>query len=59
MNSGREWLHVVESNQDTNIKELVLANSKIAEDGLLGCEGKCRVRAREINGSDELVHTGI
>jgi hypothetical protein len=59
MNSGWEWLHVVESDQDTNIKELVLGNPKIAEDGLLGCEGKCGVRAREINGSNGLVHTGI
>ena len=59
MNSGREWLHVVESNQDTNIKELVLGNPEIAEDGLLGCEGECGVRAREINGNNELVHTGI
>jgi hypothetical protein len=59
MTSGRKWLHVVESNQDTNIKELVLGNPKIAEDGLLGCEGECGVRAREIKGNNELVHTGI
>ena len=59
MNSGREWLHIVESDQDTNIKELVLGDPKIAEDGLFGCKGECGVRAREINGSNELVHTGI
>ena len=59
MNSGRERLHVVESNQDTNIEELVLGDPKIAEDGLLGCEGECGVRAREINGNNKLVHTGI
>jgi hypothetical protein len=59
MNGGREWLHVVESDQDANIKELVLGDPKIAKDGLFGCEGECGVRAREINGNDELVHTGI
>ena len=59
MHGGREWLHVVESNQDTNIKELVLGNPKVAEDGLLGCEGECGVRGREIKGNNELVHTGI
>lgn len=57
--SGRERLHVVESDQDTNIKELILGNPKITEDGLLGCEGECGIRAREINGNDELVHTRI
>ena len=59
VDSRREWLHVVESNQDTNIEELVLGDPKIAKDGLFGCERERGVRAREINGSDELVHTGI
>lgn len=59
MNSGRKWLYVVESNEDTNIKKLVLANSKVVKDVLLGCEGKCRFRAGEINGSNEPVHAGI
>ena len=59
VDSGREWLHVVESNQDTNIKELVLGNPKVAKDGLFGCEGECGFRGGEINGSNELVHTGI
>lgn len=59
VNSGRERLHIVESNQDTNIKELVLGDPKIRKDGFFGCEGECGVRAREINGNDELVHTGV
>jgi hypothetical protein len=59
MDGGWEWLHVVESNQDTDIEELVLGNPKIAKDGLFGCEGECGVRACEINGSDELVYAGI
>ena len=59
VDGGWEWLRVVESDQDADIKKLVLGNPKVAKDGLFGSEGECGVRAGEINGSYELVHAGI
>lgn len=56
---GWEWLRVVESNQDTDIKELVLGNPKVAKDGFFGRERECGVRGGEINGGNELIHAGI
>ena len=56
---GWEWLRVVESNQDTDVKKLVLGNPEVAKDGFLGSERECGVRGGEINGGNELIHAGI
>jgi hypothetical protein len=59
VDSGWEWLRVVESNQDTDIKKLVLGNPEVAKNGLLGSEGECGVCACEINGGYKFIHAGI
>jgi len=59
VNGGWEWLRVVESNQDTDIKKLVLGNPEVAKDGFFGSERECGVRGGEINGDNELIHAGI
>ena len=52
-------MRIVESNQDTDIKKLVLGNPEVAKDGFLGSECECGFRGGEIDGSDELIHAGI
>ena len=59
MDSGREWLYVVEANQDTDIKKLILGDPQVAKDSLLGREGECGLRSSEINRGYELVHARI
>ena len=56
---GWEWLRIVESNQDTDIKKLVLGNPEVTKDGFLGSERECGFRGGEIDGGNELIHAGI
>ena len=59
VNSGWKRLSVVESDQDTDVKEMIFGNPEVTENRLFGCECERGFRSSEIHGNDEFVNTGI
>ena len=59
MHRRREWLNMVEADEYTDVKELILADAEIAQNGLFGDKSEGGWVCGEVYGCNELVHTRV
>lgn len=59
MKSGREWLGMVASKEDTDIEELVLCESKVAKHGAFVNECECGVLGCQVQHGHKFVDSWV